>query len=337
MSELHLYDFDGTLFRSPHEPAVWDGQWWNDVRSLIPPCVPQKPGADWWVNQTVSSAKQSISDPDVFAMMITGRNANSGLRFRVPELLKQRGLNFDEVHLTPVSSTLGYKKKLLGNTLGRYPLIDTVRMWDDRPSHLRAFAQVAEKMGIDPENIHATQVRAKSKDPECEEDSPAGGGFLSDPPPIGDVCRYVGVFLDASSKAALSHAFPFAHNKIKNDHVTLCLGPALGGNIAEGALDLLGTKVRMKVIGYAEDEDGQAVVVSVPPGLISDASRIPHVTLSISDSVQSKYSNTLLRKGWERVRGPAISGVIDMFPRSMRRQASAVRVAFLHSRLGRSG
>ena len=322
MSELHIYDFDGTLFRSPQEPAVWEGEWWNDVRSLIPPCVPQKPGSDWWVSSTVSSAKQSISDSDVFAMMVTGRNANSGLRFRVPELLKQRGLRFDEVHLTPVSSTLGYKKKLLEKTLNRYPFIDTVRMWDDRPSHLRAFTEVAEKMGIDPDNIYTTAVRAKSKDPECPtmEDS-----LQPVSPEALDNCRYVGVFLDASSKASLSHAFPFAHNKIKNDHVTLCLG---GGG--EGVEDLLGTKIRMKVIGYAEDEEGQAVVVSLP--FANKDSRTPHVTISHSDKVDSKYANKLLRKGWDRIQGPSISGVVDVFPRSLRRKASALRVAYLHSR-----
>ena len=36
MSELHLYDFDGTLFRSPMPPAVWDEDWWSDTRSLTP-------------------------------------------------------------------------------------------------------------------------------------------------------------------------------------------------------------------------------------------------------------------------------------------------------------
>ena len=322
MSELHLYDFDGTLFRSPHEPSVWEGEWWNDVRSLTPPCVPEKPGPEWWVGDTVSKAKKSISDPNVFAIMVTGRDANSALRFRVPQLLKQRGLGFDEVHLTPISSTLTHKKSLLEKTLKRYPFIDTLRMWDDRPTHLRAFKEVAQKMGIDPDNIHATQVRAKSKDPECPttEDS-----LQPVAPELLDSCRYVGVFLDASSKAALSHAFPFAHNKIRNDHVTICMG----GGVNEEVKDLLGTKIRMRVIGYAENGSSQAVVVALP--FKSSDSRIPHITLSHADSAEAKDSNALLRKGWDKVRGITISGVVDVFPRSLRRSASASRVAYLHS------
>ena len=113
MAELHLYDFDGTLFRSPHQPMVWEGDWWNDVRSLMPPCVPDRPGAKWWVGSTVSSAKQSIGDSDVFAVLSTGRLDRSGFRYRIPELLKQKGLNFDEVHLAPPQGTLNFKKNLL--------------------------------------------------------------------------------------------------------------------------------------------------------------------------------------------------------------------------------
>ena len=39
MSELHVYDFGGTLFRSPHAPAVWDKDWWN---RHVPESAPSK-------------------------------------------------------------------------------------------------------------------------------------------------------------------------------------------------------------------------------------------------------------------------------------------------------
>ena len=31
-TELHLYDFDGTLFRSPDKPEGYDGGWWGIAR-----------------------------------------------------------------------------------------------------------------------------------------------------------------------------------------------------------------------------------------------------------------------------------------------------------------
>ena len=47
MPELHLYDFDGTLFRSPEEPKWWSDvskkNWWTSAPSLDEPCAPRQP------------------------------------------------------------------------------------------------------------------------------------------------------------------------------------------------------------------------------------------------------------------------------------------------------
>jgi|SaaInlV_100m_DNA_2_1039680.scaffolds.fasta_scaffold17363_2 hypothetical protein len=315
MSELHFYDFDGTLFRSPNKPLFWDGDWWSDTRSLLPPCVPHKPGSDWWVGTTVSDAKKSISDSDVFAVMMTGRNENTGLRYRIPELLKQKGLNFDEVHLSPSGDSEKAKMQKVFKLLSRYPHIDTVRFWDDRPSHLRHFESLAGKMGIDPENIHTTLVRAKSKDPECGTED---ASLVSDPSKVHN-CHYVGIFLDARSKATLIQEYGISHDRIKADHVTLCLKPPRDGTI-------IGDKVRVKVVGYAEDDLGQAVVVSLPSDLKQE-DRTPHITVSHSRSVASKYSNDLLKKGFSPVSGPTLTGVVDSFPHSLRSRPNPKRVA----------
>lgn len=325
MAELHIFDFDGTLFRSPSPPAVWKKGWWGTVDSLTPPCVPAKPGADWWINSTVSAAKKSIGNPDVYAVMMTGRDNRPDMRYRIADLLKMRGLNFDAVFLSDSGDSIGDKKKMVARLLNRYPNIDTVKFWDDRPSHLPALASVAEKSGIDPDFIHTQLVRERSKDPLCEE----GEIELVDPETLArsiKKCRYVAVFLDASSKAALAHAFPFAHDKIENEHVTLCLKPF------PGMEKLLAKPVQMKVIGYAEDDKGQAVVVDLPEGLMQDE-RIPHVTLSHQRDVGPAYSNKLLAKGFDRVRGPTIKGRVDLRPSALRNMSgmSAVRVAYKYS------
>lgn len=319
MSELHLYDFDGTLFRSPHEPMVWEGPWWNDVRSLMPPCVPDRPGSEWWVGDTVNQAKTSTSDTDVFSILSTGRQDQSGFRYRIPELLKQKGLSFDLVKLAPPSNTLSFKKRLLGSSLKRYPHIDTVRVWDDRPSHLKAFKEVAQKAGIAPENIHLHQVRAKSHAPGCEE-----ADFLEVTDQFSDsgkgwYCRYLAVFLDASSKAALAKEFSFLHDNIKNDHLTLtyaCQDPS-------EFEDMVGKRVNLKVVGHKSDDKAQAVVVA---GVDRLDRGVPHITLSHASGVKPKYSNELLKGGYERISGPTLRGVIDTFPRSLKRKASSTFV-----------
>ena len=320
MPALHFYDFDGTLFRSPHKPAIWKGDWWSSVESLMPPCVPDKPGSDWWVGSTVSAAKRSISNPDVWAVMMTGRSEQTGLRYRIPELLKQKGLNFDEVHLSPVGDSEAEKIKRFRTILRLNPEIDAVSFWDDRPSHLRHFAKVAEKLGIDPSRIETNLVRAKSKDAECGEEA-----VLTDPQKIAKA-HYTAVWLDAASKAKLAKAYGFSHDKICSDHVTLNMGPPSDPSI-------IGEKVKMKVVGYTEDDQSQVVVVNGVQRLMGD-SRTPHITMSRQRDCSSKRSNDLLREGYESVNGPTLTGIVDTYPHSlspMERKASVSRVASLYA------
>lgn len=300
VTELHVYDFDGTTFRSPPEPAVWNGGWWNDVRSLSYPCVPDHPDADWWVASTVQSAKESIANPDVYAILMTGRPERSAFRFRVPELLHQRGLRFDRVYLTDDPDTLVFKKRTLKALLVRHHHIEGVRIWDDRRHHAEALADLAEKMGIPRENIHVTVVRARAHELDCSDLEGA-------PTPPKDP-KYLAVFLDSQSKAALVHDFPAKHPDTYAEHMTIVLKPG------HEHLQMIGQVVTMKVVGYAEDEKGQAVLVRPDlPGVKDN----PHVTLSVADGVKPMYSNELLSKGWEPVSGPTLRGVVDTFPRSL--------------------
>jgi len=145
MLRLAGFDFDNTLFRSPDRPPGWDFEWWANPISLGRPCVPDKPGSDWWNSSIVGEAKKAISDSDTYAIMMTGR-IDKRFRWRVPELLKQAGLSFDEVHLNPGGDTLGFKKKKIYDTLRKFPAIDTVEFWEDRSEHMPAFIAFITKM-----------------------------------------------------------------------------------------------------------------------------------------------------------------------------------------------
>ena len=149
MSELHLFDFDGTLFRSPEEPDWWTGKnWWGESPSMDTPCVPTKPGADWWINSTVAAAKKSISDPNVWSVLMTGRSERSFARYRVPELLKMRGLKFDQVILAPaMGAAKAYKLAATRKLLGRHPQVDVVHVWEDNSQNLSALADFVRKTG----------------------------------------------------------------------------------------------------------------------------------------------------------------------------------------------
>ncbi len=158
VTQLHIFDFDNTLFRSPEKPDWWAMQgWWGRSESLNPPCVPERPGPEWWVGTTVADARRSISDPSVHTVLITGR-AGKKFKHRVTELLSQAGLHFDEVHLAGgADNTLTFKLKLIDSLFERYP-VARIEMWEDRVEHLGPFDTKLGGLGVEYE-VHA--VRAK--------------------------------------------------------------------------------------------------------------------------------------------------------------------------------
>jgi tRNA nucleotidyltransferase/poly(A) polymerase len=149
--EIHIYDFDGTLFHSPEMPEGWDSRWWISSESLNPPCVPIEPSGEWWIPSTVSAAKASISNPEVFAVMMTGRPVASSFRYRVPELLKSAGLRFDEVYLSDTNNTPAFKIKVIKKLLARFPNIEKVVFWDDNGPYMKSYVDLVEGFGYEVE------------------------------------------------------------------------------------------------------------------------------------------------------------------------------------------
>jgi len=153
---LHLYDFDGTLFRSPEPPEWWKpeemGWFAGHPWSLCPPCIPKEPGYEWWIQPMINQALDSIADPRVLAVLCTGRD-ESVFRERVLELLKQQGLAFAETHCNPGMDTLGWKTEMLEEWLSLYPEILSVRIWDDRPEHLEEYKRAVLPFDVEVETI----------------------------------------------------------------------------------------------------------------------------------------------------------------------------------------
>lgn len=121
---------------------------------------------------------------------------------------------------------------------------------------------------------------------------------------------YTGVFLDETSHHALvewwkKHTNVPLLGKVHAHHMTIKFKPTA----EEIEQTPSGKKVHLKVIGWAADEKGQAVLVE-PEGLAS-ANKHPHVTISTAPGVNPAYSNDLLAKGSNRVSGPTLTGVVE--------------------------
>jgi hypothetical protein len=152
--ELHIYDFDGTLFRSPEPPEWWDkkalGNWFVNNVSLGRPFLSDKPPSDAWIQSVVRQAKASISNPNVWAVMCTGRVGTGSMNYRIAEILKSGGLDFDEVYLNPNmgSKTAPYKQRTTLDIIKRLPQISHVEIWEDTPENITAVEKVADKLGL---------------------------------------------------------------------------------------------------------------------------------------------------------------------------------------------
>lgn len=145
ITKISVYDFDGTLFRSPEKPEGWSGGWWGNLASLNPPIVPENPGSEWWNENVVRRAKRDVSDEETLSVLLTGRISKFSARLK--DLLGRAGLKFDRMHLSSGGDTEAFKLRVIGELLAEFPTATGVNIWEDRANHLRKFADFVESRG----------------------------------------------------------------------------------------------------------------------------------------------------------------------------------------------
>lgn len=130
--KLYIFDFDGTLFNSPYPPSWWKDKddWWGNIQSMTPPCLPKEPPEDWWIESTVNDFEDAIKDDEIYTVLLTGRSAKIFTN-RVKELLRQKGLKFDEVHLSDRTDTQAFKIEQIKRIIEEHPSLERVEMWED--------------------------------------------------------------------------------------------------------------------------------------------------------------------------------------------------------------
>ena len=146
MRRLSVFDFDGTLFKSPEKPVDWATGWWGNPASLSAPIVPERPGAEWWNAHVVEAAQRDSADPETVSLLLTGRLAKR-FTVRLTELLAQAELSFDRVILSTGGDTEAHKLLMIGEFLSVYPTIVEVDIWEDRHEHLTKFTNFACERG----------------------------------------------------------------------------------------------------------------------------------------------------------------------------------------------
>ena len=121
---------------------------------------------------------------------------------------------------------------------------------------------------------------------------------------------YWAVKLTDESKVKLLSSFPAAHPNIYAEHMTIVFKPS--DSLNEALMKECGTEVTLNVIGHAQDQNGQAVVVK-SDSVSRIGGGIAHVTISCANGTKPVYSNELLKKHYDTVSPIQLDGVIARF------------------------
>lgn len=319
VSEVNIFDFDGTLFRSP-EPnfTKWSSEavgklkghprdrglgWFQEVITLSAPYVPVAPGEEWWNQQLVKRVRESMASESAVTVLLTGRTES--YRENIQTLISHLNLAFDVVGLKspPEMKTMEFKKEFIDGLVAKYKP-RKINMWEDRPNHLEEFSRfLLEKkqlQGIDFE-VHFVEMPPHFLPEEKEREvidflmNKHGREYI-----IKDIVEYTGVLLDRDSHRKLINAFPpKARWAKKAHHMTMCLGEMREDlfTSVDKELYALGREVELEVVAYGEDEKAAAVKVTSD---VPTLNTTPHVTVAISPIGRAKDSNDI--RAWRPVR-----------------------------------
>lgn len=166
--EIHLYDFDNTLFYTPvPNERLWTsstyhfiqssknlvmGSWWTN------PIILQSTGEGyryelanawdgWWNESVVSLVKESLADPSVLTVLLTGRQ-EEGFKDLISTIVKAKGLNFDVLFLRTgdFTNTLEFKKFCIQSLLKKFTECKHISLYDDRPHHVQIFRYLLKEL-----------------------------------------------------------------------------------------------------------------------------------------------------------------------------------------------
>lgn len=129
--KLSVFDFDGTLFKSPDRPKGFKGNWWISKESLGEPHVPRNPEDNYWNLSIVKKAQDELKNSNNLCILLTGR---IGILFedRVKDLISQKSLSFPIVKLNEFGEeTENFKIAEIQRLLKKYPSIKKIEFWDD--------------------------------------------------------------------------------------------------------------------------------------------------------------------------------------------------------------
>jgi hypothetical protein len=146
--ELHIYDFDETLYRSPTPPPGASMAWYFHAHSLG---KPEAPGFDGrWVLPVLIEARRSSMDPRVASVLLTARPDHAAMRSTIYRTLALADVRWDAVQLRPImfpGNDAMYKATVVQEWLMGMPTVEKVVFWDDQDENLELVGRAVRNEG----------------------------------------------------------------------------------------------------------------------------------------------------------------------------------------------
>lgn len=149
-----IYDFDGTLFKSPTREEAEKNKsgkfpfqsWWDREESLLPPIVPAKPTSEMFFDRIIEFQKNDAKEENTEVILMTGRPIK--LKSRVMEICDCMNLKFDRTFFSGQIGSKGkntfeiktnfIEEKILKNQ-------EVLEIYEDRPEHIKKFCEKARE------------------------------------------------------------------------------------------------------------------------------------------------------------------------------------------------
>jgi len=312
--QLHIYDFDGTLFESP-SPHKRNG---HQLSGKLKSTVKQK-GFGWFQNpitldkkyttdvglgfrkSVARHARDSIANSDVITVMLTGRT--EAYKDRIIELCDGENLEFDHYITKPLTTdfnTLNFKVDAI-NTLIEDNGIDSVVMWEDRIKHVERFHEHLESR----DDLTSFVVNYIEKGDSFHLPQYIETELINHL--IDDVAKqnkrkieYCAVVLDQKSvkllKSKLSKQIPDGWTEYIH-HMTMIHSSSFktDKSILEYCIRHEGREVELVSNLIGKSDEAIAIAVSSPVPCINDR---PHITIATAPGEKPFKSNSIEHWDW---------------------------------------
>lgn len=287
VTELHFFDFDGTLIDSPtpdegrlrYEAAVGSPYphtgWWGRLESL-------HEAMDIMAHIEVVNVAQSLTETHQYRVLLTNRQPK--LTKEVTRLLSQHGIELEELSFKRDCS----KCDRIRDFLVKFPNVKRIVCYDDMDDQLAPFAGLVKELSTKEVAMEVYRVR---------------DGKIQLYEPEKKVPAYCGVILTEDSHAELVNLLgrctPQGWEVIAH-HMTTQLGA-----LPEALRPRIGETVQLEADAFGCYEE-KAMAVRIKPGAFPTRSETPHVTLAVNRSEGGKPYDSNKITEWVELDSPLI-------------------------------